>query len=421
MGNIQLKNVLRAAIASLLMAGLLSGCPIETYDDAKSAYNSGGSGGGGSGGGNPPPPPPPPPPPGASFGPVFSEIQAGLFTPTCTSCHGGATPQAGLNLEAASSYASLVGINSSQDPALQLVNPGNPDISYLVNKLEATAAVGTVMPPSGGIAQVDIDMVRQWITDGAIDDTVVVADPITVTSLTPAPNASLTTAPTQVVAGFSRDLDVSTVNDMTFVLTASGGDGTFNSGNEVQIMAASISVPGGNPSTAVFDLTGAVLLDDTYRVTLFGAGANVIMDLDANALDGELITGLPSGNGVAGGDFVSLFSVTTPIVIGPTLDQIQAVVFGPKCSSCHSGNGSTSGINDMDLRNAASSLATLVNVTSAQDSNFTRVIPGDPANSYVVHKLQGVATVGGAMPPTGMLPAAEISAIEQWITDGALP
>ena len=43
-----------------------------------------------------------------------------------------------------------------------------------------------------------------------------------------------------------------------------------------------------------------------------------------------------------------------------------------------------------------------------------------PANSYLVHKLQGVATVGGFMPPTGMLTAVEIAAVEQWITDGAL-
>jgi hypothetical protein len=351
---------------------------------------------------------------------VFSEIQAGLFTPTCSSCHGGASPSAGLNLEAASSYASLVGIPSTQNAGVQLVNPGNPDASYLIDKLEGTAATGNVMPPSGGIAQVDIDMVRQWITDGAIDDTVVVMEPIVVTSLTPAPNASLTAAPMQIVAGFSRDLDVSTVNDLTFTLTASGGDGTFNSGNEVQIMAASITV-GVNQSSATFDLTGVALLDDTYRISLIGAGANVIMDLDANALDGDLITGLPSGNGVAGGDFVSLFTVTTPVVIGPTLDQIQTVVFSPKCSTCHSGNGSTSGINDMDLRNSAASLATLVNITSAQDSNFTRVIPGDPTNSYLVHKLRGTATVGGRMPPSGMLPAAEISAIEQWITDGAPP
>ena len=75
---------------------------------------------------------------------------------------------------------------------------------------------------------------------------------------------------------------------------------------------------------------------------------------------------------------------------------------------------------NMDLRNADAAFNTLVNVTSAQDSNFTRVIPGQPANSYLVHKLQGVATQGGIMPPTGMLPAAEITAIEDWITAGAL-
>ena len=82
--------------------------------------------------------------------------------------------------------------------------------------------------------------------------------------------------------------------------------------------------------------------------------------------------------------------------------------------------GSTSGIVDMDLRDADASHATLVNVTSAQDSNFTRVLPGQSANSYLVHKLQGIATVGGQMPPGTPLTAAQIAAIEQWIDDGAL-
>ena len=49
-----------------------------------------------------------------------------------------------------------------------------------------------------------------------------------------------------------------------------------------------------------------------------------------------------------------------------------------------------------------------------------RVVPGQPNNSYLVHKLEGTATVGGFMPPTGMLGAAEIAAVRQWITDGAL-
>ena len=342
-----------------------------------------------------------------------------MFTPTCAGCHGGAAPSAGLNLEAASSYASLVGIASSQDGAQQLVNPGNPNASYLISKLEGTAATGNVMPPSGGIPQPDIDMVRQWITDGATDDTVVVLAPIRVTSLSPSPNAALISAPGQIVAGFSRDLDASTVNSLTFTLTASGGDGNFNSGNEVQINAASVGV-GANPASAVFSLAGVPLADDSYRVTLFGAGANLIMDTDANALDGDLPGALPSGDGTAGGDFVTQFSLTTPIVLGPTLDQIQAIIFTPRCASCHSGAGSSSGIANMDLRTADAAFNTLVNVTSVQDVAFVRVVPMQAANSYLVHKLQGVATVGGVMPPTGMLSAAEIAAVEQWIADGAL-
>ena len=403
--------------AMLVLTGLLGACDVETYDDAVAGIQNS----------TPPPPPPPtpppPPPPPRSFGPNFSEIQSGLFTPTCASsnCHGGGNPAAGLNLEAASSYANLVGIPSTQDAAIERVNAGDPNASYLIQKLEGTAATGNVMPPSGGIPQADIDVVRQWISAGAVDDTVVVLDPIQVTSLTPAPNANLTAQPAQIIAGFSRDLDVSTVNALTYTLFASGGDGNFDSGNEVQITAASISVPGGNQASAVFDLNGVTLADDTYRVTLHGDGANVIMDLDANALDGEF-TNFPSGDGTAGGDFVVQFSITTPVMIGPTLDQIQAVVFSPRCASCHSGAGSTSGIPDMDLRNADAAFNTLVNVTSFQDGNFVRVVPGQPDDSYLVHKVEGNATVGGRMPPlpAAALDAAEISAIRQWITDGAL-
>ena len=73
----------------------------------------------------------------------------------------------------------------------------------------------------------------------------------------------------------------------------------------------------------------------------------------------------------------------------------------------------------MDLRTADSSHATLVNVTSFQDGNFVRVVPMQPDDSYLVHKLEGVATVGDVMPPTGMLPAADIATIRQWIMDGA--
>ena len=374
--------------------------------------------GGSSGGPNSPPPPPPPPPPPAGFGPNFSEIQANVFTPDCVGCHSGGAPPAALNLDDANSYAMLVGIQSSQDAGFQRVEAGDPDNSYLVQKLEGTASTGQVMPPGAPLPQTEIDVIRQWISDGALDDRVVVLDPITVTSLSPAPNAALTAPPASIIAGFSRELNQSSVNANTFLLTGSGGDGTFADGNEVNITAASIMVPVANPSSAVFDLTGVQLADDTYRVTLLGNALNSILDLDGNMLDGEFSGTFPSGNMAAGGDFTAQFTVTTPVVIGPTLMQIQAVVFTPKCAICHNGVGAVlPGV--MNLTSEAASLASLVDVPSIQDMNQDRVEPGMPDMSYLVDKIDGTALT--QMPPTGPLPQAEIDAIIQWITDGAQP
>jgi len=407
-----LPSIYRVLALAVVSASCVAACDVQTFDDAAAEFGSSA----------PPPPPPPPPPPGGSFGPNFSEIQSNVFTPDCATsgCHAGANPDAGLNLEAANSYAQLVGIASTQDAAILRVNPGNPNASYLIQKLEGTAATGGQMPPSGALDQADIDVIRQWISDGAIDDTVVPpAAPIRVTSISPAPGASLTDAPTQIVASFDREPDASTVNAMTVLLQASGGDGTFNDGNESQITAASVAIPGGNTSSAVFDLTGVALAEDTYQVALLGTGASVIMDLDANALDGEFSGAFPSGNGTAGGDFVSTFSYTAPVVLGPTLAQIQAIIFTPTCatSNCHAGANPDAGLDLTD----GNSFANLVNVPSTQNINFDRVEPGQPDNSYLIDKLEDTASAGNVMPPSGMLPQADIDFVRQWIMDGANP
>ena len=85
-----------------------------------------------------------PPPLEASF----SSIQANVFTPTCATagCHQGAGAPQGLRLEDAVSYAMLVNVASSEDPGVLRVAPGNPDASYLVQKIEGTASVGAQMP-----------------------------------------------------------------------------------------------------------------------------------------------------------------------------------------------------------------------------------------------------------------------------------
>ncbi len=317
----------------------------------------------------------------------------------------------------------LVGVPSDQDAGVQRVNPGNPDDSYLIQKLEGTAG-GSQMPPNNALPQADIDVIRQWILDGAIDDRAQASGPVRVASLSPSPNAALAAAPAQIIASFDREVDASTVNAATVLLAASGGDGTFADGNETQIAAASVTVPGANPSSAVFDLSGLALGDDTYRISLLGDGASVILDLDANALDGENLGVFPSGNAAAGGDFHATFTITAPVVLGPTLDQIQAIVFGPVCSACHSGPTGIALPAGLDLSDADASYDALVGaggvgVPSIQEPTIVRVLPSDPDNSYLIQKMEGSAATGNVMPPSGMLPAATIAEIRQWILDGA--
>ena len=383
--------------------------------------------GGGNGGGAvaPPPPPPPPPPPAAAFGPNFSEIQSAVFTPTCATagCHSGAGSPQGLNLSAASSYGLLVGVASGQMPGIMRVAEGDPDNSYLIQKLEGNA--GTQMPLNRTpLPQIDIDVIRQWITDGAIDDRVQADEPIRVTSLSPLPQAMLDDAPANITAMFDRDPDPSTVNANTFILEGSGGDGTFSEGNEVPITAASISVPAGNTATAVFDLTGVAVPDDAYRVRLLGDGASVILDMDANALDGEFGGTFPSGDGAEGGDFSATFDIMAPVQMGPTLADIQATVFTPSCSSagCHSGPSGNSLPSGMNLTSTANSFADLVGVASIQQPGIMRIAAGDPDNSYLVQKIEGTAAApnNSRMPLGGAaLPQNVIDDVRQWIANGA--
>ena len=156
------------------------------------------------------------------------------------------------------------------------------------------------------------------------------------------------------------------------------------------------------------------LADDTYQVSLLGNATASILDLDGNMLDGEYLGGFPTGDMTEGGDFVVQFTV--PITIGPTLRQIQAIVFTPKCAICHDGAGAVLP-GAMNLTSEAESRAALVNVPSIQNAALDRVEPTQPSNSYLVHKIDG--TAASQMPPTGPLPQAEIDAIVQWITDGA--
>ncbi len=127
--------------------------------------------------------------------PTFGSIQVNVFDPFCTICHSGANAPQGLRLDAANSYALLVGVRSSEVPSVFRVAPSDPNASYLIQKLEGSAAVGQQMPLGGPpLPQTTIDVIRQWITDGALADsqTPPTAGPPVVVSTSPTAESELT-------------------------------------------------------------------------------------------------------------------------------------------------------------------------------------------------------------------------------------
>jgi hypothetical protein len=100
--------------------------------------------------------------------PTFNSIQSHVFTPVCSVCHAGGSAPQGLRLDAVNSYAMLVGVSSTEVPSLKRVAPGDPDNSYLVQKIEGHASVGARMPLGGPYLDANtVAMIRQWITNGA--------------------------------------------------------------------------------------------------------------------------------------------------------------------------------------------------------------------------------------------------------------
>ena len=110
--------------------------------------------------------------------PTFSSIQRDIFSaadsagrPACVSCHVAANGSTVMNLFLGGSgaYALLVNVPSMEKPGAIRVIPGDPDNSYLVQKIEgAPGIVGDRMPQTGPYLTLgQIAIIRRWIEIGA--------------------------------------------------------------------------------------------------------------------------------------------------------------------------------------------------------------------------------------------------------------
>ncbi len=114
----------------------------------------------------------PAPAPGGGAAFTFSQIQREIFTPTCAKagCHAASTAQEGLILDAGRSYALLVGHPASEASALNRVQPGSPESSYLILKLRGDPSISGLRMPQDGppyLTAAQIDGIAGWIRAGA--------------------------------------------------------------------------------------------------------------------------------------------------------------------------------------------------------------------------------------------------------------
>jgi len=110
--------------------------------------------------------------------PTFASIQREIFESTdssgrlaCVNCHTdqGRTPAGLMNLRPEVAYDQIVNVRSVEQPALLRVQPGDPDASYLVHKLEGRVGIsGRRMPFTPPyMSEGQILILRRWIEIGA--------------------------------------------------------------------------------------------------------------------------------------------------------------------------------------------------------------------------------------------------------------
>lgn len=95
-----------------------------------------------------------------------------LVIARCLSCHTTEEPEAKLVLEIGTGYGEMVSRSSTQVPELLMVAPGDPEASYLWNKLTHDVEIGKGMPRTviGSIKlpEEELALYRRWIEDGAL-------------------------------------------------------------------------------------------------------------------------------------------------------------------------------------------------------------------------------------------------------------
>jgi hypothetical protein len=247
---------------------------------------------------------------------------------------------------------------------------------------------------------------------------------------------------TDTTAPFGADWNTGTVANGPATLLATAFDAFGNSTASAGVAVTVANVPDTTPPTVAItapvagNVTGTVAVDATAadnvgvaQVEFFAGTTSLGVDTAAPytvqwntaTFSGAQQLTAVARDGAGNSATSAAIPVTVAVANAPTLAQLQSSIFGPRCSSCHTGGGGSLP-GSMNLSSASASFAALVGVTSVEVASLQRVKAGDPANSYIINKLEGTQTVGQRMPLGGpFLDQPTIDQVRAWIQAGAAP
>jgi hypothetical protein len=217
---------------------------------------------------------------GSTLTPDLQSIQEHVFTPICTACHAGAAAPLGFRLDADSAFAMLVNAPSVEVPSLRRVSPGNPDTSYLIQKLEGHAAVGGQMPlGQAPLPQATINVIREWITNGAAPAPASAIDTLTrLAAVVPVEDEILTRDAPEPLIAASGALELGTISAANLAVERSASGQFDNPADTTRVQGARLDVRSHDPTVFTVELPEAERVPGTYRVTLRGTGPVPVLD-----------------------------------------------------------------------------------------------------------------------------------------------
>ncbi len=214
------------------------------------------------------------------------------------------------------------------------------------------------------------------------------------------------------VVEFSEAVDSSKLNLFDSEGGAMGAADVTLSGASTGAINGSLVVDG---TTLIFLASGGPLAADTYTVTLRSAENGITSQADSSLLDGEFSGSFPSGNGTAGGNFVTTFTVGTSagLVVG-----LPDFARGPGQTVQAPASGSATELPDglvVQLSNAAG--VTSITMTIEYDPSLLDVtdvqLGADaPAGSQVESNLTVPGTISLSFFALAPLAAADTNLIE---------